>query len=146
MLRDRLRQLWKSETQDSVCKLLYKCFLKTLESVPYPMFPPFFFREMANWRTNTVAADIPLCQRRRRTWQCSGGEGSTLTLSSVIKLHSRWAVWKGLSGDLKLRAAIWVHQTPYLISLPLPFCRHVMNELLETERAYVEELLCVLQV
>lgn len=25
-------------------------------------------------------------------------------------------------------------------------CRHVMNELLETERAYVEELLCVLQV
>lgn len=24
--------------------------------------------------------------------------------------------------------------------------RHVMNELLETERAYVEELLCVLQV
>lgn len=25
-------------------------------------------------------------------------------------------------------------------------CRHVMNELLETERAYVEELLCVLEV
>lgn len=25
-------------------------------------------------------------------------------------------------------------------------CRHVMNELLETERVYVEELLCVLQV
>lgn len=24
--------------------------------------------------------------------------------------------------------------------------RHVMNELLETERAYVEELMCVLQV
>uniref|UniRef100_A0A669D1A0 MCF.2 cell line derived transforming sequence like n=1 Tax=Oreochromis niloticus TaxID=8128 RepID=A0A669D1A0_ORENI len=38
-----------------------------------------------------------------------------------------------------------VHRTPYLISLPLPSCRHVMNELLETERAYVEELLCVLQ-
>lgn len=29
---------------------------------------------------------------------------------------------------------------------PLSVCRHVMNELLETERAYVEELLCVLQV
>lgn len=28
----------------------------------------------------------------------------------------------------------------------LSVCRHVMNELLETERAYVEELLCVLQV
>lgn len=28
----------------------------------------------------------------------------------------------------------------------LPVRRHVMNELLETERAYVEELLCVLQV
>lgn len=28
----------------------------------------------------------------------------------------------------------------------LPAFRHVMNELLETERAYVEELLCVLQV
>lgn len=48
MLRDRLRQLLKSETQDSVCKLLYKCFLKTLESVPYPMFPPFF---LGKWPT-----------------------------------------------------------------------------------------------
>lgn len=33
----------------------------------------------------------------------------------------------------------------HLISF-LSVCRHVMNELLETERAYVEELLCVLQV
>lgn len=36
--------------------------------------------------------------------------------------------------------------SPHVWSLPLSVCRHVMNELLETERAYVEELLCVLQV
>lgn len=33
-----------------------------------------------------------------------------------------------------------------LPSLPPPTPRHVMNELLDTERAYVEELLCVLEV
>ncbi len=39
-------------------------------------------------------------------------------------------------------------QILHLISFcaSLCVCRHVMNELLETERAYVEELLCVLQV
>lgn len=53
-----------------------------------------FPREMTNSRMGRVTADMPLCQRRRRTWRCSGGEGSAVALSSVIKLHSRWTVWK----------------------------------------------------
>lgn len=47
-----------------------------------------FCSKMDKCRTETGAADMPPCQRRRRTWRCSGGEG----LSSVIKLHGRWAV------------------------------------------------------
>lgn len=39
-----------------------------------------------------------------------------------------------------------VHSISLFCLYSLPVCRHVMNELLETERAYVEELLCVLQV
>lgn len=54
----------------------------------------FFPRETTNYRTETATVDMPLCQRRRRTWQCSGGEGSAAALSSVIKLRSRWTVWK----------------------------------------------------
>lgn len=52
----------------------------------------FFSREMDNFRTETVTADMRLSQRRRRTWRCSGGEGSAVGLSSVIKLHGRWTV------------------------------------------------------
>lgn len=115
----------------------------------------FFPRERANCRMET--ADMPLCQRRRRTWQCSGGEGgSAVALLSVIKLHSRWTVWKTVI-SLSIVLCIylfWAHQPLYLIPLfaflhtlcSPSVCRHVMNELLETERAYVEELLCVLQV
>lgn len=72
-------------------------------------------------------------------------------LSSVIKLHGRWAV------NLHLQGSAWLfffitpgrnHSSdPSIFCLCLlSGCRHVMNELLETERAYVEELLCVLQV
>lgn len=67
----------------------------------------FFPRETANFRTETATADMRLCQRRRRTWQCSGGEGSALALSSVIKLHSRWTVWKRLSHYLQSCASIF---------------------------------------
>lgn len=40
-------------------------------------------RKTANCRTETVTADMPLCRRRRRTWRCSGGEGSFISLSSA---------------------------------------------------------------
>lgn len=56
------------------------------------LFVCFFSREMDNFRTETVTADMRLSQRRRRTWRCSGGEGSAVGLSSVIKLHGRWTV------------------------------------------------------
>lgn len=50
----------------------------------------FSSRVMDNCRMKTATADMPLSQRRRRTWRCSGGEGSAVALSSVIKLHGRW--------------------------------------------------------
>lgn len=101
---------------------------------------------MDNCRMETETADMPPSQRRRRTWQCSGGEGSAAALSSVIKLHGGWTVEGVISvcGVAPLPFISW----PEIIHLiySLCACRHVMNELLETERAYVEELLCVLQV
>lgn len=78
-----------------VCPVvLYTLYCLSLITVtPISFFPP---REMANCRTETVTADMPLCQRRRRTWRCSGGEGSAVALSSIIKLHGRWTLWKKL--------------------------------------------------
>lgn len=70
----------------------------------------------------TATAGMHPCQRRRRTWRCSGGERPAATLFHLIS------------------------QQTALLMLVCRVCSHVMNELLETERAYVEELLCVLQV
>lgn len=74
--------------------------------------------------------------RRRKTWLCCAGQSRvkgqrgkhmcltrpSTPLYSVVMNCSSLSV-----------CSVLVH-------------RHVMNELLETERAYVEELLCVLQV
>lgn len=48
----------------------------------------------------------------------------------------------------KSRDSVIPEDCPTLTSLlfHVPIHRHVMNELLDTERAYVEELLCVLEV
>lgn len=87
---------WVEYCHGSVSVQLFSilCIVCRLSRWPrYRFFPP---REMANCRTETVTADMPLCQRRRRTWRCSGGEGSAVALSSIIKLHGRWTLWKKL--------------------------------------------------
>lgn len=68
-----------------------------------------------------VAQDTLLFQKKRKAWQSFGGE-------SKIHINGQ---------DIKLKSHLCV-------SSAAP--SHVMNELLETERAYVEELLCVLEV
>lgn len=61
-----------------------------------------FCSKMDKRRTETGAADMPPCQGRRRTWRCSGGEG----LSSVIKLHGRWAVNRVTSSSAGQRISL----------------------------------------
>lgn len=75
----------------------------------------------------TVASGMLLCQRRRKTWQCFGGK------------------WRGVKGH-PLSLSRERSDAVMTEGSVLPCCSHVMNELLETERAYVEELLCVLEV
>lgn len=79
-----------------------------------------------------VAPDMLLSQKKRKTWQYSGGE-------SVRRETSVITVCKDTSQLAKPKNPI-DDQYAYMPS------SHVMNELLETERAYVEELLCVLEV
>lgn len=79
-----------------------------------------------------VASDMLLSQKKRKTWQYFGGE-SVRHETSVI------AVCKDTIQPTKPKNPI-DDQYVYIPS------SHVMNELLETERAYVEELLCVLEV
>lgn len=72
--------------------------------------------------------------RRRKPWLCCAGQSRV----------------KGQRGKGET-CALLDHQHPSTVCSSLSVCsvfvhRHVMNELLETERAYVEELLCVLQV
>lgn len=126
-------QLWQSEVK--------RCSLSSTPVVGFTWAPGdpelmFLHRRMDNCRMETTA-DMHLSQRRRRTWQCWGGEGPSLShLESNYTADGQW-----------LRFLCWLPSfiSMHLISF-LSVCRHVMNELLETERAYVEELLCVLQV
>lgn len=76
--------------------------------------------------------DMLLSQKKRKTWQYFGGE-------SVRRETSVIAVCKDTSQPAKPKNPI-DDQCVYIPS------SHVMNELLETERAYVEELLCVLEL
>lgn len=81
----------------------------------------FFPREMTNCRMEAVAADMPLCRRRRRTWLCSGGEGaeSSVAHSSVITLHSRWTVWTQFSFSIKLYIFLFLRTLNALFDLSL---------------------------
>lgn len=79
-----------------------------------------------------VAPDMLLSQKKRKTWQYFGGE-------SVRRETSVIAVCRDTSQPTKPKN-LTDDQYIYIPS------SHVMNELLETERAYVEELLCVLEV
>lgn len=153
LLRDGLwKPLWESEWSVHVGALVFQdlCLSVTWHWSNFVFSACFFPSRMANCRTETVTADMHLCPKRRRTWRCSGGEGS-VALSSLIKLHSRWTVWNShliINGAVHL-PFLCVPASDPLFDLSfclLCVCRHVMNELLETERAYVEELLCVLQV
>lgn len=89
----------------------------------------------AGWRTQQTS--IPL-----------GGGGEPGSAEEVRDQPSLFHRESNYTADgLGLRFLCWLPSfiSTYTIS-SLSVCRHVMNELLETERAYVEELLCVLQV
>lgn len=106
-----------------------------------------FHRARANCRMEAVTADMPLCQRRRRTWQFSEGEGWATTHSSIIRPQHCSSCVLIMPAPYPLSNLIALSPCLCLcLCFSLFPCRHVMNELLETERAYVEELLCVLQV
>lgn len=133
LLRDGpWEQLWESEW--SIVLILFvsaHCLstgsLKVVLSVAYhwsSYVVVFFPRETANCRMETVTADMPLCQRRRRTWQCSGGEGigrrsficNQITqqmdcVETVIQLTVVLSIY-----------LFWLQQILYLISLFFPFC------------------------
>lgn len=80
---------------------------------------------------STMAApDMLLSQKKRKIWQYFGGESVKTSVIAVCKDTSQPTKPKNPIDD----------QYVYIPS------SHVMNELLETERAYVEELLCVLEV
>lgn len=74
-------------------------------------------------------------------------------MEAVVQLQCRmkrktWLYFVGLSGNKKEEKFSIFYKNDEIMNrfVCVCGCRHVMNELLETERAYVEELLCVLQV
>lgn len=83
----------------------------------------------------TVAPDTLLSQKKKKTWQCFGGKGPKVILSDIV-IFCVFSVLVLQYNSMQASAN----------SLALLRSSHVMNELLETERAYVEELLCVLEV
>lgn len=75
-------------------------------------------------RSLMAAQDTLLFQKKRKAWRFYGGERPKST-----KTDATFILERNLTCVFLFAAS-----------------SHVMNELLETERAYVEELLCVLEV